>query len=48
MKYIGDGSALPGVPARDLTDEEAEEAIALHGEKAVAKLYEQEEEREDS
>ena len=24
MKYVGNGFALPGVPARDLTDEEVE------------------------
>jgi hypothetical protein len=26
LKYIGNGFALPGVPARDLTDEEVEAA----------------------
>lgn len=25
LKYVGDGSWLPGVPARDLTDEEVKE-----------------------
>jgi hypothetical protein len=25
MKYIGDGTHIPGVPARDLTDEEVRE-----------------------
>ena len=40
MKYIGDGSALPLVPARDLTEDEAKVAIEMYGEEAVAKLYE--------
>lgn len=26
LKYVGNGFALPGVPARDLTDEEVEAA----------------------
>lgn len=39
MKYVGDGSFLPHVPARDLTDEEVE---MYGGEEALAlsRLYE--------
>jgi hypothetical protein len=33
LKYIGNGAALPGVPARDLTDEETH----LHGKKRLLK-----------
>lgn len=30
-KYIGNGAFIPGVPARDLTDEE----VRKHGEKTI-------------
>lgn len=32
LKYVGNGASLPGVPARDLTDEEVE---ALGGEEKL-------------
>jgi hypothetical protein len=40
-KFIGvEGEGIPGVPARDLTDEEYEEALARHGPGGVlAELY---------
>ena len=39
LKYVGAGTSLPGVPARDLTDGEAKQ----HNEKLLVKsgLYEQ-------
>ena len=42
-KYIGDGAALIGVPARDLTDEEAKQ----YGERELVKsgLYRKEKEK---
>lgn len=43
MKYVGDGSHIIGVPARDLTDDEAREYGALIREQEKAsglKLYE--------
>jgi hypothetical protein len=42
--YMGDGSWLPGVPARDLTPAEAEEhadAIAAHHAQVATPLYEE-------
>jgi hypothetical protein len=36
LKYVGQGEWLPGVPARDLTDEEA----AQYPEAAKSRLYE--------
>jgi hypothetical protein len=43
-KFIGvEGEGIPGVPARDLTDEEYEEALARHGPGgALAELYQDE------
>jgi len=41
-KYIGDGEFIPGVPARDLTDDELEiysEAIQAHLESTGRELY---------
>ena len=39
LKYVGRGTSLPGIPARDLTDNEAKQ----HNEKFLVKsgLYEQ-------
>jgi hypothetical protein len=33
LKYIGNGAALPGVPARDLTEDET----SLHGKRRLLK-----------
>jgi len=33
LKYVGNGAALPGVPARDLTEEETH----LHGKRRLVK-----------
>lgn len=43
-KYLGKGEFLPGVPARDLTDEEAKE----HPEVKDSPLYEHEKNHSDS
>lgn len=34
-KYVGEGECIPGVPARDMTDEEFEEACARYAEKEL-------------
>jgi hypothetical protein len=40
LRYVGDGSYLPNVPARDLTAEEAAEHAARYGASATwAMLY---------
>ncbi len=44
-KYIGEGAWVPGVPARDLTDEEHEEhvkALRLPKGSPAAAIYKQE------